>query len=120
MLTLENVARALAGEIVGDEVRVPGPGHSAKDRSLCVKLDRAAPGGFIVNSFAGDDPIRCKDYVREKLGLPSWNESHDGNRLLRLMTTQMKAKRFCFRSCASLLRRFGNVALTARMGGTTQ
>jgi hypothetical protein len=82
MLTLENVARALAGEIVGDEVRVPGPGHSAKDRSLCVKLDRAAPGGFIVNSFAGDDPIRCKDYVREKLGLPSWNESHDGNRLV--------------------------------------
>jgi hypothetical protein len=25
-----------------------------------------------VHSFAGDDPIECKDYVRGRLGLPSW------------------------------------------------
>jgi putative DNA primase/helicase len=31
-----------------------------------------APDGFIVHSFAGDDPIACRDYVREKCGLPSF------------------------------------------------
>jgi hypothetical protein len=28
--------------------------------------------GFVVNSFTGDDPISCKDYVRARLGLPSF------------------------------------------------
>jgi hypothetical protein len=37
-----------------------------------VKLDASAPDGLIVHSFSGDDPIRCKDYVREKAGLPAW------------------------------------------------
>ena len=38
----------------------PGPGHSTADRSLSVKLDSGAPDGFIVNSFANDDPIACR------------------------------------------------------------
>src|SRR5262249_38802886 len=50
------------------------PGHSAGDRSLSVKLDSAAPDGFLVHSFAGDDPIVCRDYVRQKLGLPEPNK----------------------------------------------
>jgi len=33
-------------------------------------LDANAPDGFLVHSFADDDPITCKDYVREKAGLP--------------------------------------------------
>ena len=33
-------------------------------------LDANAPDGFVVNSFAGDDAIACKDYVRDRLGLP--------------------------------------------------
>ena len=28
-----------------------------------------------MHSFSGDDPIQCKDYVREKLGMPSWQPS---------------------------------------------
>lgn len=43
--------------------------RSTKDRSLNIKLDADAPGGFVVHSFAGDDPVLCKDFVREKLGL---------------------------------------------------
>ena len=35
-------------------------------------LSRAAPEGFVVHSFAGDDPIVCRDYVRQRLGLPSF------------------------------------------------
>jgi hypothetical protein len=30
-----------------------------------------APDGFVVHPFAGDDPLVCKDYVRERLGLPA-------------------------------------------------
>jgi hypothetical protein len=30
-----------------------------------IKIDPAAPAGFLVHSFAGDDPIECKDYVRD-------------------------------------------------------
>ena len=31
-----------------------------------------APDGFLVFSHAGDDAIRCKDYVRQRLGLPAF------------------------------------------------
>jgi hypothetical protein len=71
-ITLQSVARALGGEISGNQVQAPGPGHSAKDRSLSVKLDAGAPDGFVVHSFADDDPIACKDYVRQKIGAPAF------------------------------------------------
>lgn len=69
---LQAIARALGGEVTGDQVLAPGPGHSPKDRSLSIKLDTNAPEGFIVHSFANNDPITCKDYVRALLGLPEW------------------------------------------------
>ena len=34
-----------------------------------MKIDGAAPGGFVVHSFSGDDPLACKDFVRKKLGV---------------------------------------------------
>jgi hypothetical protein len=70
-LTLQHVARALGGEVSGNQVRAPGPGHSPEDRSLSVKLDPDAPGGLLVHTFSlSDNPFECKDHVREKLGLP--------------------------------------------------
>jgi RecA-family ATPase len=77
---LQTLARALGGEVTGGQVRAPGPGHSAADRSLSVKLDSSASDGFIVNSFANDDPIVCKDYIREKIGLPTFRPNGRGNR----------------------------------------
>jgi RecA-family ATPase len=69
-LSLTQLANALGGEVSGGQVRAPGPGHkSPRDRSLSVKLDPGAPDGLLVHSFAGDDPIACKDYVRERAGL---------------------------------------------------
>ena len=63
----QNLARALGGEASGNNVRAPGPGHkSPRDRSLSVKLDPRAPDGFVVHSFAGDDPIECRDHVARK------------------------------------------------------
>jgi putative DNA primase/helicase len=71
-MNLQQVAHALGGEVAGNQVLAPGPGHSAKDRSLSIKIDAAAPRGFLAYSHSGDDPLRCKDYVSEKLGLPPW------------------------------------------------
>jgi Protein of unknown function (DUF3631) len=68
-LDLRVLARALDGEIRGEEVFCPGPGHSTKDRSLSVRLSSETEDGFMVHSFASDDPIACKDHVRAKLGL---------------------------------------------------
>ena len=69
---LRSWARALGGNVSGSGVICPGPGHSASDRSLSVTPSGAAPNGFLVNSFAGDDPILCLDYVRAKLGIPAF------------------------------------------------
>jgi hypothetical protein len=65
-------ARALGGEVRGGQILAPGPGHSPKDRSLRIKLDANAPDGFLVHSFADDDPIACRDHVRAKAGLPAF------------------------------------------------
>lgn len=67
--TLREIALALGGTVSGNQVLAPGPSHSAGDQSLSVRLDSSAPGGFLVHSFAGDDPLKCKDYVRDKLGV---------------------------------------------------
>jgi hypothetical protein len=71
-LDLRRIASALGGDIKGDQVVAPGPGHSPADRSLSVKLDGSAPDGFVVHSFASDDPITCRDHVRIKCGLPGF------------------------------------------------
>lgn len=71
-LTLPQIAKALGGEMSGHNVNAPGPGHSPSDRSMSVSLSDTAEGGFMVFSHAGDDGISCKNYVRDKLGLPKW------------------------------------------------
>ena len=56
-----------------DRVLAPGPGHSRKDRSLSIIIGSQFPEGFWVTSFAGDDALVCRAYVRAKLGLPAWS-----------------------------------------------
>jgi hypothetical protein len=70
--SIDKIAEALGGDVTNGKALVPGPGHSAEDRSLAIKCDSAAPDGFMVHSFAGDDPIVCRDHVRRKLGLPEF------------------------------------------------
>src|ERR1700731_2978284 len=71
--TINKIAEALGGVVANGQARVPGPGHGAEDRSLSIKLDSAAPDGFVVHSFANDDPLVCRDYVRKRLGLPEFD-----------------------------------------------
>lgn len=66
------IAKSLGGEMSGGQASVPGPGHSAADRSLSVKLTDDGTD-IVVYSHAGDDEIVAKDYVRERAGLPPWS-----------------------------------------------
>jgi Toprim domain len=78
---LSALARALDGDVIGrDAVAAPGPGHSRRDRSLIIKIDPAAPDGFIAHSHAGDPWNLCKDFVRERLGWRHWEPGDGQNR----------------------------------------
>jgi hypothetical protein len=79
---LRAVAHELGGEVSGWQVLCPGPGHSARDRSLSVKLDPSAPNGLFVHSFAGDDWRVCRDYVRARLGLAAWQPGDEQDRVV--------------------------------------
>lgn len=80
-----HAARSLGGDVTPNGIVCPGPGHSARDRSLSVMLDPHAPEGFIVHSFSDDDPIQCREHVRAKLGLPDWQPAKS-DRLHPIMT----------------------------------
>jgi Protein of unknown function (DUF3987) len=67
-ISLKSIAHILGGELRGNQVLAPGPGHSCEDRSLSISISDSGHD-IVVHSFAHDDPIACKDYVREKCGI---------------------------------------------------
>lgn len=85
MIDRSYAAKQLGGDLTPNGVVCPGPGHSARDRSLSVSFDPGAPEGFVVHSFSDDDAIACRDHVRGRLGLPEW-KPEKSNRSHPLMT----------------------------------
>jgi hypothetical protein len=79
---LRSLARMLGGQVAGrNTVTCPGPGHSARDRSLSVTFNR--DGSFVVCPHApGDDPLECRDHVRAKLGMRPWEPGDGQNRAI--------------------------------------
>src|SRR5690348_14250705 len=70
ILDPRTIISIMGGDITGaDSVLAPGPGHSANDRSLSIKIDPTDPQGYKAYSFAGDDSQMCRDYISAKLGL---------------------------------------------------
>jgi hypothetical protein len=67
-ISLKSIAHILGGELKGNQVLAPGPNHSRRDRSLSITISNNGDD-IVVHSFAGDDPIECKKYVREKCGI---------------------------------------------------
>lgn len=67
--TLREIARALGGEVSGNQVLAPGPGHGPADRSMAVRPSSSHPDGFVVHSYSGDDWRACRDHVALRLGL---------------------------------------------------
>jgi RecA-family ATPase len=43
---------------------------------MSIKIDDAAPDGFLVKLFNGGDEIAAKDHVRSKCGMPAWQPSN--------------------------------------------
>jgi putative DNA primase/helicase len=68
--SLPDIARRLGGKVYSGRILCPGPGHSAKDASLSVWLER--DGGLHVHSFSGDQWTDCMDYVRSALNMPTF------------------------------------------------
>ncbi|RWE96329.1 MAG: virulence-associated protein E, partial [Mesorhizobium sp.] len=69
-MDIRAAAHALGGDVVNrNTVLCPGPAHGKADRSLSISFDAAAPDGFLVHSFAGDDWQQCRDMVRLALGI---------------------------------------------------
>jgi len=98
-ISLQQLAAALGGEISGNQILAPGPNHGPKDRSLSIRLSDSAPDGFVVHSFAGDDPLACKDHVRQVGGLARWEPQKSGSsastplsRMTRRVSVQSEAK----------------------------
>jgi hypothetical protein len=88
VIDLRSLQRALGGEISGGQLLCPGPGHSSRDRSLAVRPSRDSDG-FVVHSHCGDEWTLCKDYVRERLGLPQWQPGDGRDR--RVDPSRLKA-----------------------------
>jgi hypothetical protein len=87
-LDVRTIARIMGGDVINrTSANVPGPGHSKADRSLSITIKRSAPAGFVVYSHAGDDPIECRDYVRERLGLEQWGPGHRRERAAPFVVT---------------------------------
>jgi hypothetical protein len=75
--SLKQIASALNGEVCGDHVRASGPGHSAADRSLSVKITDNGKD-IIVNTFSpADDRMACLKWAREKIGIQSKTNGKD-------------------------------------------
>jgi putative DNA primase/helicase len=89
MIDLRILQRALGGVIDGGQVVCPGPGHSRSDRSLAVKPSATNADGFIVFSHCNDSWALCKNYVRERLGLPPWRPGDGQDR--RVHPARIKA-----------------------------
>jgi putative DNA primase/helicase len=71
MRNLRGYALLLGGDVTGGQIVFPPPGHTKRDRSAILKFVEGAPDGFLIHSFAGDDPLPIRDYVKERLGLTS-------------------------------------------------
>jgi putative DNA primase/helicase len=87
MTVLRSMAAALGGDVMkgrqGDYVLCPGPGHSAKDRSLSVKPSRDNVDGFVCFSHTSDAWQDCRDHVRARLNLPGFQPSRRDRTQLR-------------------------------------
>ncbi len=78
-LSLGEISQALGGGALSvGHVVVPGPGRSATDRSLLIRLSPTAPDGFELESLAGKDIEACRDYVRRRVGLTRFASKANG------------------------------------------
>lgn len=66
-MTPDELAKRIGGDVNGDWLNIRGPEHRKGDRSLGVRFDPKASGGFWVHSLADDDPAECRQHVKNLL-----------------------------------------------------
>lgn len=66
MTDLRRIASAMGGEIRGNSVAFPTPGHSNRDRGSVATIAPGAPDGLLVHSFNGGNPLAIKEELRAK------------------------------------------------------
>ena len=77
------IAAALGGEVRGNRIAVPSPGHSKRDRGTVLTIDPRAPDSLLVHSFNGADPLAIKDDLRRRGLLPE-RPDWGGSALMRI------------------------------------
>jgi hypothetical protein len=77
MTLAQRITRAKGGDWTGKQGLIPGPGHSAKDRSMAI-ADNASNDDVVCYSFAGDDPLAFKDTLRAEGLLPTRSSAAEG------------------------------------------
>ena len=71
---LKEISAHYGGEVRGNKACIPTPGHSSRDRGTVITIMPGAPGGLLVHSFNGGDPLAIKDdfrrngFLRERQG----------------------------------------------------
>ena len=70
MVSPHAIQQALGGEVRGDSVHFPTPGHSKSDRGTVATVKADAPDGLLIHSFNGGDPLEIKDQLRDAGVLP--------------------------------------------------
>lgn len=65
-LNLKSVAAHYGGQVSGNTVKIPTPGHSRSDRGTCISLAPSAPDGCLVHCFNGiaADALNVKEMLR--------------------------------------------------------
>jgi hypothetical protein len=81
MTDLRRIASAMGGDVYGNTVAFPTPGHSNRDRGTVATLAPGAPDGLLVHSFNGGDPLAIKDELRAKGVLPGREQSGEAWRV---------------------------------------
>lgn len=80
MTDLRAIASAMGGEVRGNTVAFPTPGHIKRDRGTVATIAPGAPDGIVVHSFNGGDPLATKDVMRAKGVLPERERTGGGSR----------------------------------------
>ncbi|GJE13385.1 DUF7146 domain-containing protein [Methylobacterium longum] len=79
MLTLKQFASALCGKIVSGGVSFAPEGHGRRDASGRLFTDPTARNGYRIACLSPkDDPLRVRDYVDARCGLPLWEPGGGG------------------------------------------
>lgn len=75
MLNLRYAASCLPdGRVVSGGVSFRAPGHRPGDMSARILPNAEMRNGYVVTSFAGDDPLMLRDFIDAQCGLSLWKE----------------------------------------------